>query len=138
MPPKSRGSCARLVVFRWSFDDPALSHAKEANVKVIETLALWSRRGFDGAVGFTERAFFLNRDASKTVVGRIAENDKNLGLAFHAVGGVTLGSEFWEEEGLGLLGWHPAGESIGEEDSSPFSFVVIQSAIPTLKQKIDL
>src|SRR5688572_4359624 len=96
-----------------AFDDAALCHAEKANVKLVEALTfrLWRRFGLP--VCFTERTLFTDRNARETTVGRISEDDENVGVAFDAVRSVALGGEFGEEQGFRLLGWHPTSEGIG-------------------------
>jgi hypothetical protein len=76
-----------IVVLRDALGDAALGHAEEAHVEFVEPLTLRLGRFFGLAVSLAEAALFVDCNSRVAVVGRIAEDDEDLLLLLHVVGG---------------------------------------------------
>ena len=103
--------------------DAALGHAEEADVEVVEALALGPPHPFGRAVGGRKPALLVHGHAREAVVGRVAENHQDGLLLLHLLGAVAFLLQLREGERL-LHGRLPAGEGVGEEDARAFVPVV--------------
>jgi hypothetical protein len=127
-----------IVRLRDALGDAALRHAEEADVEVVESLALRLGRFLGFAVGGAEVAFLVDGKSGVAVVRRIADDDEDLLLLFHVVGGVAFFGELGEGQVFGRFDGDPAGEGVGEEDAGAFVLFVIQLGSPAGEHEIDL
>src|SRR5262249_23621603 len=104
-----------------TLNNAPLGHTEEAHIEIVQPLALRGRGAPGGAIGVGQVAFFVYRQASEAVVGRITENDQDRHVALDVLGSVTFGFQLREEQVLlGASRWDPTGEGVGQVDSGPF------------------
>jgi hypothetical protein len=82
---------------------------------------------------------FFGAHAGKRIVGRIAKDNENRGVAFNVLGGITLLFELGEEEmSFGPFRRLPASEGVGQKDANSLVAFFGQGGTEVLEQKADL
>ncbi len=117
--------------------DAAFGNAEEADVEIVQTLALWCGQSCDGCtVGGGKVAFFFDlRDTGVSVIGRVAEDDEDGAVLLDVIGSLALLLHF-DKNGLGMRGRDPAGEGVGEEDAG--TLLIVERGVGFFKETADL
>ncbi len=120
-----------------SLGDPPLRHSEEANVQVIQTLALGLGHALRRAVRVGQFPLFLHGEARETVVRRIAQDDQNRRVPLHLLRPIPLLLQFREWKRL-VRSRFPACKGIGQKDARPFRSVLCQWSVEVLHRQAHL
>ena len=119
------------------FGDASLGHAEEADVEVIQSLALGPPHLPGGAVGLGQFTLLVHGHAGEAVVGRVTQDDEDGRVLLDAFGAFPLLLQFGEGQRLLHRGF-PAGERVGQEDAGAFVAVIGQGGVQFLHGEADL
>ena len=117
--------------------DAPLRHAEEADIEIVQALALRPADPPGRAVRIRELPFFVHRHAGEAVVGRVAEDHEDRRFLLDPLRPVALFLQLGEGEGLGGSRL-PAGQGIGEEYTSAFRPVAGERRVEVLHGQADL
>ena len=117
--------------------DAPLGHAEEADVQVVQALALRTPDAAGRAVRLGQLPLLVHRHAREAVVGRVAEDDQDRPLLLHPLGAVALLLQLGERQRLGRARL-PTGQRVGEEDAGALGAVRGERGIERLQGQADL